>query len=219
MNIHAKKRASWIYLICGTWTKVTTLTHAVWAHYECRVCIKLRLNMPLLIFIGGKRGLTMWLQSGSDFLYLALAMTSCQCSRLSWVEISAVAAGYGWYFLWGIHVKDEVGQQRIDLTIAPVFISATIYLCLSRIIVIYGVDNSRFRPRTYTAVFLSCDFISLLLQTAGGAFADTHLTNLPLQNTGVHIMVTGLAFQVASLFLFAALCVEYALRVMKKKGH
>ena len=112
-----------------------------------------------------------------------------------------------------------MGQQRIDLTIAPVFISATIYLCLSRIIVIYGVDNSRFRPRTYTAVFLSCDFISLLLQAAGGAIADTNLTNLPLQNTGVHIMVAGLAFQVASLFLFAALCVEYALRVMKKKGH
>jgi hypothetical protein len=111
------------------------------------------------------------------------------------------------------------------LAIAPVFFSAAIYLCLSRIVVIYGPESSRFKPKTYTILFMSCDFASLVLQAAGGAIADTALTNIPLQNTGVHIMLAGLAFQVASLLLFAALCIEYALRVrgqkemMSKYGH
>lgn len=84
--------------------------------------------------------------------------------------------------------------------------------------VIYGVEHSRFRPKTYTVLFICCDFISLVLQAAGGAIADTSSTNVPLQNTGVHIMVAGLAFQVASLLLFALLCIEYGLRVRKHVG-
>jgi hypothetical protein len=64
---------------------------------------------------------------------------------------------------------------------------------------------------------MSCDFVSLVLQAAGGAIADSYLTNLPMQAMGVHIMVAGLAFQVASLLLFAILCIEYAWRVKKRK--
>jgi hypothetical protein len=104
------------------------------------------------------------------------------------------------------------------LTFAPVFFAAAIYLCLSRIIVIYGPEYSRFRPRTYTILFMSCDFVSLVLQAAGGVITDTNLTNLPMQMTGVHVMVGGLAFQVASLLLFATLCIEYAWRVKTQKG-
>jgi hypothetical protein len=60
----------------------------------------------------------------------------------------------------------------ITLTIAPAFLSAAIYLCLARIVVVYGEDRSRFRPRMYTIVFCSCDFLALLLQAIGGAIAS-----------------------------------------------
>lgn len=64
----------------------------------------------------------------------------------------------------------------VCLTIAPAFLSGAIYLCLSRIVVIYGESLSRFKPRTYTIVFCSCDFFSLLLQAVGGAIASTSET-------------------------------------------
>jgi hypothetical protein len=60
----------------------------------------------------------------------------------------------------------------VTLTIAPAFLSAAIYLCLARIVVVYGEERSRFRPRTYTILFCSCDFLALLLQAAGGAIAS-----------------------------------------------
>lgn len=60
----------------------------------------------------------------------------------------------------------------VCLTIAPAFLSASVYLCLSRIVVIYGESVSRFRPRTYTLLFVCCDFFSLLLQAIGGAIAS-----------------------------------------------
>jgi hypothetical protein len=51
----------------------------------------------------------------------------------------------------------------VCLTIVPVFLLPSVYLCLSRIVVIYGENASRFRPRTYTLLFVCYDFISLFL--------------------------------------------------------
>lgn len=59
---------------------------------------------------------------------------------------------------------------------------------------------------------MTCDFISLLLQAAGGAIAasgdDKKSTDL-----GVNIMIAGLVFQVVSLLLFIGLCADFAWRV------
>lgn len=72
------------------------------------------------------------------------------------------------YFLWYL----------ICLTIGPVFIAAAIYLSLGRIVVVYGQDISRIKPRTYTVVFLACDFVSLCVQAVGGGIAaSTPVTN------------------------------------------
>lgn len=102
----------------------------------------------------------------------------------------------------------------ICLTIGPAFFSAAIYLCLARILSVYGVTISRFSPRTYTITFMTCDFISLLLQAIGGAIADTAFSSGTSQ-TGINIMVAGLAWQVASLLLFMLCCGEYAWRVWR----
>jgi len=65
------------------------------------------------------------------------------------------------YFLWYL----------ICLTMGPVFFAAAIYLCLGRIVVVYGEHISRIRPRTYTVFFMGCDVISLVTQAAGGGIA------------------------------------------------
>ncbi len=75
------------------------------------------------------------------------------------------------YFLWYL----------ICLTIGPAFLAAAIYVCLGRIVVVYGEYISRIRPRTYTFLFMGCDFVSLVVQAIGGGVA----ASVPLtdQNT------------------------------------
>lgn len=96
--------------------------------------------------------------------------------------------------------------------------SASIYLCLSRIIIMYNPEAARFKPQVYTYLFISSDFVSLMLQSAGGAIAstaDTHST----EQEGVHIMVAGLAFQVFSLFAFGSLCLDFYFRLRSRSEH
>ncbi|MCJ1403836.1 hypothetical protein MMC11_007059 [Xylographa trunciseda] len=104
----------------------------------------------------------------------------------------------------------------ICLTIAPVFLTAAIYLCLARIIIVYGKQYARFAPRTYTIIFICCDVFSLILQATGGGLADTASTPSAGQS-GINIMIAGLSFQVASLTLFVALCVDFAWNVRRAR--
>ena len=105
----------------------------------------------------------------------------------------------------------------ICVTIAPALLTAAIYLCLARIVTVYGAHLSWIRPRTYTLIFCSCDLLSLVLQGLGGGIAAT-ANSTSGKNLGKNIMVAGLVFQVASLLLFAACCGEFAWRLRKNKA-
>ncbi|KFX97688.1 hypothetical protein O988_04730 [Pseudogymnoascus sp. VKM F-3808] len=109
---------------------------------------------------------------------------------------------------------DPFLEYLICLTIGPAFLTAAIYLCLARIVVMYGEGASRIKPRTYTLVFIACDFLSLVLQGGGGgltATADTH----DAQQTGINIMIAGLVTQVVSLSVFMILCIDFAFRLRR----
>jgi hypothetical protein len=97
----------------------------------------------------------------------------------------------------------------VGLTIGPALFSAAIYLCLARIIAVYGNNLSWLSPKFITCLFVACDLVSLVLQAAGGALAS--LANTPSQGqTGVNIMIAGLSTQVASTFAFACICCQLA---------
>ncbi len=102
----------------------------------------------------------------------------------------------------------------IGLTIGPAFLTASIYLCLGRIITVFGVQLSLLKPKWITILFVFCDFISLLLQAAGGAMASTSDDEAGNQ-AGINTMIAGLASQVISLVVFAAICIHFAIRVRK----
>lgn len=108
----------------------------------------------------------------------------------------------------------------ICLTIAPAFLSAAIYLCGARIMVVYGISNARFKPRTYSLVFMFSDFVALVLQGAGGGIAATASgdSNQNKAQSGINIMIAGLAWQVVSLLIFAISCADFSIRVRKGKG-
>lgn len=82
----------------------------------------------------------------------------------------------------------------ITLTIGPAFLSAAIYLCLSRIVILYGSHLTRFSPRSYTIFFCGCDIISLVLQGSGGGISSTANT-AELVDVGKNIMLAGLGFR------------------------
>lgn len=104
----------------------------------------------------------------------------------------------------------------VTLTIAPALLTAAIYLCLARIVHVYGAHLSFFKPRTYTLVFCGCDLISLVLQALGGALASMADTK-DQSDLGKNIMLAGLGFQVFSLILFTICAGEFALRCWKNK--
>ena len=106
----------------------------------------------------------------------------------------------------------------VPLTIAPAFVTASIYICLSRIVTLYDptISVSRLKPLTYSYIFISADLVSLVLQAAGGAIASI-ANDKKTSNLGVNVMIAGLAFQVVSIILFSLLCLDFAWR-LKKSG-
>lgn len=109
-----------------------------------------------------------------------------------------------------------MNRYLCTLTIAPAFLSASIYLCLSRLIIIYTPKAARFKPQVYTYLFIGFDIFSLVLQATGGGIASTADTK-STQWAGVHLMVAGVAFQVFSLGVYAILCLDFFLGVRRVK--
>lgn len=107
-------------------------------------------------------------------------------------------------------------MQIVCLTIAPAFLAAGIYLCLSRIVITFGPENSRIKPLSYPRIFIPCDFLSLMLQAAGGGIASaaSHQDKNPV--VGDNIMVAGLSVQVVTLFIFICLTTDFAIRTTRR---
>ncbi|KAK9371790.1 RTA1 like protein-domain-containing protein [Lipomyces chichibuensis] len=99
--------------------------------------------------------------------------------------------------------------QIICLTLGPAFYMAGTYYLLAEIVVIWGVENSRLLPWTYSKVFISLDLVSIALQALGGGMAATALVKNKNVNTGTHIMVAGLAFQVFATSVFVLCWLDF----------
>jgi len=115
---------------------------------------------------------------------------------------------------YDVFSQDKFTIYLIGTTIGPAFFSASIYLCLARIISVFGADLSPLKPRTITVSFVACDLISLILQSLGGAILAGAQTWNKHQK-GLHIMIAGLASQVASMTVFIYFCCHFAWNVLK----
>jgi len=99
-------------------------------------------------------------------------------------------------------------------TLEHVLMTAAIYLCLARIVVLYGYRVGRVYPRMYTILFFSFDNFSLAIQSVGGWMAAVALLPNKVAQ-GTRVLVAGLAMQLFSLLCFMVLVAEYARRVHK----
>ena len=98
--------------------------------------------------------------------------------------------------------------QVIYLIVAPSFLAAGIYLTFKHLVLLLGREKSRIPPRAYPWTFVSCDILSIVLQAAGGGIAASSTSNLV--NVGNHVMISGIAFQVATMFVCICLAADCA---------
>jgi len=102
--------------------------------------------------------------------------------------------------------------QIVCLTIAPVFYTASIYVTLSKAILFFAPDLSRFKPQLFYYIFIPLDVVCLALQAAGGAMS----TNSDGSNDlGVDISQAGLSLQVIVLSAFIIAFADYMLRYVR----
>lgn len=115
---------------------------------------------------------------------------------------------------------DGFYMQICCLTIAPAFLTASIYFCLSDIIQLFdpNCESSRLKkPKMYAWIFIPCDIVALVLQAAGGATAAISIQNGDNPDPGTDVMIAGLAWQVFSLFCFIIMTSDFGIRSFKHR--
>lgn len=124
------------------------------------------------------------------------------------------ALGYAGRILLSRNPFDIAGFQIqiCCLTLAPAFNSAAIYLILKHLVRQFGREYSRIRPKFYTWIFISADVGALVLQGAGGGIASTASDNSNMLKIGDGFMLAGVSWQVATLVLFSAAGLDFAIR-------
>ncbi|KAL4880606.1 RTA1 like protein-domain-containing protein [Aspergillus karnatakaensis] len=110
---------------------------------------------------------------------------------------------------------DAFKLQIVCLVLAPTLIAAGIYLTLKHIILALGPEHSRLKPKLFTWIFISCDVGSLVLQACGGGVAAAAENDYDLLQVGNDIIITGIAFQVATMSVCGLLAAEFFWRVRK----
>ncbi|KAL2213869.1 RTA1-domain-containing protein [Sarocladium strictum] len=108
--------------------------------------------------------------------------------------------------------KAAFTMQIITLIIAPVFVTAAIYVLLGLVIGMRGHAYSLIKPRLYIYIFCTCDVIALLVQAAGAALASRAFDQGRDTSRGAHIVVGGVVFQLATMTVFATLFLIFLYR-------
>ncbi|KAK1600257.1 sphingoid long-chain base transporter RSB1 [Colletotrichum navitas] len=153
--------------------------------------------------------------------FSVIVTLACVLEMLGWVDRMA-----GWRDPWAVY---PFMQSKALLTIAPVLVTSSIYVCLAPMVRILGTEHSFVKPELYTVVLLPLDGLALLLQVAGLAVG---FQNVPYalasgdsyapDATGARIVLAGLALQLATLVaasLFLASVLLRAARAHHRYGY
>ncbi|KAI1263269.1 RTA1-domain-containing protein [Xylariaceae sp. FL1019] len=95
------------------------------------------------------------------------------------------------------------------ITLAPVFMTAAMYVCLGRTADIVGRGYFNISPRRYSRVFIPTDVVILLIQGIGGGISVKETVNNSAASSGIStgsaVIIVGLVAQVVSLTTFLVL--------------
>lgn len=108
--------------------------------------------------------------------------------------------------------------QVICLIMAPSFLAAGVYLTVKHIVLYYGPEQSRIKPKFYTWIFIGCDVASICIQAIGGGLAaSADGGNKALLDAGNGIILAGIGFQIVTMIICGLLVVDFGLRVRKNR--
>lgn len=98
------------------------------------------------------------------------------------------------------------------LSTAPVFFTASIYVTLSKTIIHFAPDLSRFKPQFFYWFFIPADIICLILQGAGGIVSTISDGDKKVEDIGVGASMAGLVLQVVLLVAFVGAFGDFMFR-------
>lgn len=85
-------------------------------------------------------------------------------------------------------------------------------MTLSKTIVFFAPELSRFKPQLFYWIFIPADVVCLVLQAAGGAMSTNATSG---DNTGVDVSMAGLALQVIVFTAFLIAFADYMIRYLR----
>ncbi|KAH8922911.1 RTA1-domain-containing protein [Atractiella rhizophila] len=153
------------------------------------------------------------------FAILTLVHTGLVIKSKRWSLLCITGGGILEIFGWVSRVmssSDPYGDgpfiaQTTTLIIGPTLFSAALYLLFGIIIVELGSHYSILKPKLYGIIFITADFVSLVLQGAGGGIAAT-AEDRSGSDLGTNIMEVGIVFQLVATCVFGF----FALKFRKK---
>ncbi|RKL39326.1 hypothetical protein BFJ72_g6798 [Fusarium proliferatum] len=95
--------------------------------------------------------------------------------------------------------------QSVLLLIAPALMAASIYMILSRVILLtHGEEHAIIKRRWLTKIFVVGDIVSIQLQSAGGSMMSGANETNNLMKIGEYVIIGGLFFQLIIFGIFIA---------------
>ena len=117
-----------------------------------------------------------------------------------------------------ISIYLPISPSWLTICKAPTFFTAGIYVILGCYIKVVGRESSILSPRMYLWIFCTCDVISLVVQAIGGGMTATQSNKINGNtDTGTHIMVAGIVFQLASITVFVACALDFIRRCFRDR--
>ncbi|KAK0238305.1 RTA1-like protein [Armillaria nabsnona] len=111
-------------------------------------------------------------------------------------------------------LKDPFAMQLTCTILGPTPLLAANFVILEKLIQQLGTGYSRLSPRAYMILFSTCDVLSLVVQAFGGGLASSAVSNGTDPEKGGHIMLIGVAFQLAVITLYSILGIEFFARYL-----
>ncbi len=141
-------------------------------------------------------------------------------SRYHWYNVTFICG-------WGLEFIGFLGRclahndtsnlsyyvmQYVCLTIAPAFLMGGIYFIFAQMVILHGRQFSVLKPMWYSYFFIASDVLSILVQCAGGGTSSLASSAHKDPGPGNHVMLAGLAIQVASMTVFICFYTEFLQR-------
>ena len=82
---------------------------------------------------------------------------------------------------------------------------------IKHLILHFGAEYSRMKPKLFTWVFIGCDVLSIVVQSIGGVMAAAADT-MEKAERGNNIVIAGIAIQVVTMVFCGLLGVDYIFR-------